>query len=60
MKLKMPQRSYFNYDQPTVTYIQKKPSRGVLRKRCSENVQQIYWRTPIPKYDFNKVTLQLY
>ena len=23
------------------------PSRGVLRKRCSENIQQIYRRTPI-------------
>ena len=28
---------------------------GVLRKRCSENMQQIYRRTPMPKYDFNKV-----
>ena len=26
--------------------IQKQPSRGVLRKRCSENMQQIYRRTP--------------
>ena len=30
---------------------QKQPSRGVLRKRCSENMQQIYWRTPMPKFD---------
>ena len=28
---------------------QKQPSRGVLRKRCSEHMLQIYWRTPIPK-----------
>ena len=31
---------------------QKQPSRGVLRKRCSENMPQIYWRTPMPKCDF--------
>ena len=29
-----------------VFLVQKQPSRGVLRKRCSENMQQIYWRTP--------------
>ena len=39
---------------------QKQPSRGVLRKRCSENMQQIYRRTPMPKYDFNKFASQLY
>ena len=27
---------------------------------CSENMQQIYRRTPKPKSDFNKVALQLY
>ena len=35
-------------------------AQGCLRKRCSENMQQIYWRTPMPKDDFNKVALQLY
>ena len=40
--------------------LQKQPPRGVLRKRCSEKMQQIYRRTPIPKCDFNKVALQLY
>ena len=35
--------------------IQKQPSRRVLRKRCSGNMQQIYRRTPMPKSDFNKV-----
>ena len=39
---------------------QKQPSRGVLKKRCSENMQQIYRRTPMPKCDFNKVAKQLY
>ena len=33
----------------------QKPSRYVLIKRCYQNMQQIYWRTPIPKCDFNKV-----
>ena len=34
-------------------------SRGVLGKRCSENMHQIYRRTQMPKCDFNKVALQL-
>ena len=28
---------------------------GVLKKRCSENMQQIYRRTPMLKCDFSKV-----
>ena len=32
----------------------KEPSSGVLRKMCSENMQQIYRRTPMPKCDSNK------
>ena len=39
---------------------QKQPFIGVLRKRCSENMQQIYKRTRTPKFDFNKAALQLY
>ena len=31
------------------------PLRGVFRKRCSENMQQIYRGIPMPKFDFNKV-----
>ena len=42
-----------------VTNVQKQPYRGVLRKRCSENMQQINRRTPMPKCDFNKVAKQL-
>ena len=38
----------------------KKVGKGVPRKRCSENMQQIYRRTPMPKYDFDKVALQVY
>ena len=44
----------------TYTNIQKQPPRGVPRKKCSENMQQIYRRTPMPKCDFNKVAKQLY
>ena len=39
--------------------LQKHPSRGVPRKKCSENMQEIYWRTPITKCDFNKAAKQL-
>ena len=35
-------------------------TQGFPRKRCSENRQQIYRRTLMPKCDFNKVALQLY
>ena len=31
---------------------QKQPLRGVPRKRCAENIQQIYRRTPMPKCNF--------
>ena len=41
-------------------FFQKQPSRGILRKRHSENLQQIYRRTPMPKCDFNKFTNQLF
>ena len=34
---------------------QKQPFRGIVRKRHSESMQQIYWRTPMLKCDFNKV-----
>ena len=40
--------------------VQKQPSRGVLSKRCSDNMQQIYRRTLMPKCDFKKAALQLY
>ena len=39
--------------------LRKQPSIGVLREKCSENMQQIYSRTPMrqnaPKCDLNKV-----
>ena len=40
-------------------FFQKQPFRGVLIKRCFENIQQVYRKTPIPKCDFNKVAKQL-
>ena len=39
--------------------LQKQPSRGVIRKRCSKNMKQIYRRTPLPQCDFNKVAVNL-
>ena len=44
----------------SISIIQKQPPKGVPRKRCSENMQQIYRRPPMPKCDFNKVAKQLY
>ena len=35
--------------------IQKKPSRRVLKRSCSEIMLQIYRRAPMPKCDLNKV-----
>ena len=40
--------------------IQKQTSRGVPRKSCSENMQQIYRKTPNAKCDFNNVAKELY
>ena len=36
--------------------IQKQLSRAILKEKRSEKMQQIYRRTPMPKYDFNKVS----
>ena len=33
--------------------LQKQSSKSTLRKRCYENMQQIYRKTPMPKCDFN-------
>ena len=40
--------------------LQKQPPRGVVKKKCFENMQQIYTRKPMPNSDFSKVALQLY
>ena len=46
--------------QITIFLLWKRPPRGVLRKRSSENLQQIYRGTPKLKCNFNKVVSQLY
>ena len=61
--LMTPQKEcYHQHSWQYLQYInsQKQPSRGVHKKRCSENMQKIYRRTPMPKCNFNKVVLQLY
>ena len=49
-----------DFDQIFKNKVQKQPTRGVLKKRFSENMQHIYMRTPMSKCDFNKVEKQLY
>ena len=44
----------------SILNLQKQPSRGVFKKRCSESMQQIYRRIPMPKCDFNKAAKELY
>ena len=41
-------------------HFEKQPSRDARSRRCSENMQQIYGRTPIAKSDSIKFALQLY
>ena len=50
-------RSFILQKRTVINQCQKQPSRGVLKKRCSENIQQMYWRTPVAKCDFNKVAM---
>ena len=38
--------------------VEKQPSRGVLMKRCSENMQQIYRRTLMSKCDCKATLLK--
>ena len=38
---------------------QKQPSVGVLIKRWSENMEQVYRKTPMPKCDFKKAAKQV-
>ena len=51
--------SLLNKIYSTFSTFQKQPSRGVLRKKCFENIQQNYRRILMPKRDFNKVAKQL-
>ena len=54
-KTRVAHHTCFRYLQPNH---QKQPPKGVSTKRCSENLQQIYRRPPMPKCNFNKVPLQ--
>ena len=40
--------------------VQKQSVKGVFVKRYPKNIQQIYRRRPMRKYDFNKVAKQLF
>ena len=51
--------SFLSYGAASFNF-QKQPPRGVPRKRCSENMQQIYRRIPLLKCDFNKVAKLLF
>ena len=43
-----------NATMSTTNELQKQPSKDVLRKRYSENMQQIFKKTPMLKCDLNK------
>ena len=49
----------FIFIQPILSYFQRQPYRGVLKKRYSGNMLQNYTRTPKLKRGFNRVALQL-
>ena len=53
--IKLPTHNYLEHYQDIIL---KKVSRGVLEKRCFENMQPIYRRTPMLKCNFNKVAKQ--
>ena len=57
----MPRGNYEleNCSQNSKGNLQKQPPRGVFNKKCSENMLQVYRRTPMPKCNFNKVAKQL-
>ena len=41
-------------------FMKWKHQKKLLKKRCSENMQLIYRKTPMLKCEFNQVALQLY
>ena len=50
----------FSMNFPVISLtVQKQPSRGVLKKRCSENMPQIGKRTPMPKLLCNFIEIAL-
>ena len=55
MKESIPCDQVISRNNDAVWVKDEQPSRGVLKRRCSENMQQIYRRTPMLKCDFKKV-----
>ena len=49
-------RHYLISSKSIAARLQKQRNRGVLGKKYSENLQ----KTPMPKFDFNKVAKRLY
>ena len=45
---------FVKFDRGEFCDVQEQPPRGNPRKSCSENLQQIYRRTPMTKCDFNE------
>ena len=62
MKDKKKSKHKYNINTNTniATCLQTQAFRGVLRKMCSENMQQIYRRKSVPKSDFNKVAMEFF
>ena len=56
--LSSPQKQLNNAIRSEEKKSQKQPSRLILTKRCSEKMQQIHRRIPMPKCNFNEVAKQ--
>ena len=50
--------SLYSGEQTVISLRQKQPPRGVPWKRCSENMQQIYRRTPMLDSNFIEIALR--
>ena len=57
-------KTFYTLDSTSLMYsvsnIEKQSLKGVLVKRCSKNMQQINRKIPIRKYNFYRVSKQLY
>ena len=56
---KMSKKFSYLLENLQICNVQKQPFRDVLGKRCSENMQQIYKRTPMPKCQSNFIEIAL-
>ena len=50
---------FVSMSRPRSIYVQKQPPRAAPRKRCSENIQQIYRRTPVPEFGLNNNFIEI-